>query len=596
MTQLVDVAVTETPADPKRAGTIKRVLQNPFGLVSIIILIAIVALGLLAPVLLPSGPNAASLENVNAPFGTPGYPLGGDQSGRDILARLLYSINVSVMAAAVGTGISVAVGTVFGLIAGYVGKTTDAIASWVSNLLMTFPALVLLIVLFPTTGGSYPITMAIFGVLLAPGVFRLVRGLVAGVRNELYVDAARVSGLSDVRILSRHVLVVVRGPIIISAAFLAGTSVAIQSGLAFLGLGSSTDPSWGVMVSDGFRNLYVAPLHVLWPSLMLGLMTMSFVLLGNAYRDALESPTYLSRAARAKVRADRRKREPRDDSGHAPQESGHLLEVRDLSIAYPNAHGDFTTVVRNVSLTVDRGEVLGLVGESGSGKTQTSFAVLRLLPQEAVITSGGIFLDGKSVTSLSGKDLLAVRGSDIAYVPQEPMSNLDPSCSIGAQLVYGIRAGLGLSRREARKLAFEMLVRVGIADPKRTFRAYPHEISGGMAQRVLIAGAVACQPRLLIADEPTTALDVTVQAEILDLLRDLQREMKMAMLLVTHNWGVVADICDRVAVMKDGSIVEVGPTDRIVADPAHLYTQSLLASILDTTKLREDLVTIGESK
>ena len=217
-----------------------------------------------------------------------------------------------------------------------------------------------------------------------------------------------------------------------------------------------------------------------------------------------------------------------------------------------------TRVVQDVSLDIRPGEVHGLIGESGSGKTQTAWSVLRLLPPGGQILAGSILLDGEDLANASAAAMREIRGRRIAYIPQEPMSNLDPSFTVGSQLTEPIRLKLGLSRNEARAKALDLLARVGIPDPKRTFAAYPHELSGGMAQRVLIAGAVSCEPSLIIADEPTTALDVTIQAEILDLLRELQQGLGMAVLLVTHNFGVVADLCDRVSVMQNGRIVETG--------------------------------------
>ncbi|MGO4756292.1 ATP-binding cassette domain-containing protein, partial [Streptomyces sp. 2MCAF27] len=222
------------------------------------------------------------------------------------------------------------------------------------------------------------------------------------------------------------------------------------------------------------------------------------------------------------------------------------------------------------------------------GKTQTAFAVLGVLPAEAVVTRGSIRLDGRELLGLDERALRAVRGTSIAYVPQEPMSNLDPNFTVGAQLVEGLRASSPMTRLAARTRVLALLDRVGIPDPRATFSSYPHQISGGMAQRVLIAGAIASRPLLLIADEPTTALDVTVQAEILDLLRDLQREMNMAVLLVTHNFGVVADACDRVAVMRTGRIVETGEALDIFSAPRQDYTRMLLDSILDEHTLRTD--------
>jgi peptide/nickel transport system permease protein len=256
--------------------------------------------------------------------------------------------------------------------------------------------------------------------------------------------------------------------------------------------------------------------------------------------------------------------------------AGDLLTVRGLQVAYGEK-----TVVHGVDLHVDAGEVLGLVGESGSGKTQTAFAVLGLLPEGGRVSAGSIVFAGEELTRMPARQHAALCGTRIAYVPQEPMSNLDPAFRIGYQLVTPMRVHLGLRRAEARERALALLARVGIPDPRRTFDSYPHEISGGMAQRVLIAGAISCEPKLLIADEPTTALDVTVQAEVLDLLRDLQREYRMGVVLVTHNFGVVADICDRVAVMQHGRIVETGAVEQIFAAPRHSYTRTLLDSMVD---------------
>ena len=572
--------MTTTGAETRRRSTLRRLLADPQAVVSASLLIVIVLLGLLAPVLTDHGANQTNLDAVNAAPGDHGYLLGGDKNGRDIYARLLFSINTSTVSALIGASIALAIGITSGLIGGYFGRRARGVTEWLFSLIMTFPGLLLLIVLMPVTKGDYKATMLIFGVLLSPGIYRLVRNLVLGVKNELFVDAARVSGLPDRRIMRRHVFTVVRGPVIIATAFLAGSSIAVQSGLAFLGVGSSTVPSFGAMISDGFTNLYEEPLQFLWPSLALGIITASLVLLGNALRDALEG----GRPKPSRIVTATSYRPP----PAAEQAASALLTVEDLAIAYPTPTGELKEVVSSVTLSVAAGETLGLVGESGSGKTQTAFAALGVLPSEAVVTRGSIRLDGRELLGLSERELRAVRGTSIAYVPQEPMSNLDPSSTVGAQLLEGIRAATPLPRGEAREQVLALLGRVGIPDPERTFRSYPHQISGGMAQRVLIAGAVAGKPLLLIADEPTTALDVTVQAEILDLLRDLQKDLNMAVLLVTHNFGVVADICGRVSVMRDGTVVETGPTDELFAAPQHPYTRKLLDSILDDTTLRTD--------
>lgn len=581
------ISPSEPPTRKKRSGSIRRLLKKPLGVLPLFVLASMIVLGVLEPVLRAHEPSFSSLQFVDAPPGTPGYLLGADQSGRDIWARTLASINVSLISGAIGSGVAIAVGTVFGLIAGYVGKRTDAITSWTFNLLMTFPALVLVLVLYPITGGSYQVMMAIFGIFLSPGIFRLVRNLVIGVRNELYVDAARVAGLSNRRILSRHVLYVVRGPIIISIAFLASSAIGVQAGLAFLGLGSTLVPSFGAMTGDAFSNIYLEPVQLVWPAGFLALLTGSLILLGNAYRDVLTEPHVAPKPSRQPAVPLTRSAAPSPGTVHLGLDTeAALLSVKNLHVQYPNLDGTLKTVVNGVSLRVGIGEIVGLVGESGSGKTQTAFSILGLLPKEAHLGADELTLARESLITSDARAIRYLRRGVVSYIPQEPMSNLDPSFTIGSQLMEGLRPGM--SRKEAKANILDLLARVGIADPARTFSSYPHQISGGMAQRVLIAGAVATRPKLLIADEPTTALDVTVQAEILDLLRDLQRELGMGVLLVTHNFGVVADLCDRVIVMRDGAVVEEGDVRSIFHTPQHPYTQELISSILDEESVRED--------
>ncbi|MEU9348949.1 dipeptide/oligopeptide/nickel ABC transporter permease/ATP-binding protein [Streptomyces sp. NPDC048278] len=598
---MTTTSATVSPA--RRTSTLRVLLGDPQAVVCAGLLTVIVLLGLAAPLITSHGPNHSSLSFVNASAGDHGLLLGGDQNGRDIFARLMYSINTSTVSAVIGTAIALLVGVTAGLVGGYFEGRVRGMTEWVFGLLMTFPGLVLLIVLLPVTNGDYRMSMIIFGVLLSPGTYRLVRNLTVGVRAELYVDAARVAGLPTGRILRRHILAAIRGPVIITSAFMAGTAIGLQAGLAFLGVGSATVPSFGAMIAAGFSNLYTEPAQFVWPSLLLGVITASLVLLGNSLRDALEGgspkPVRITSnvrhtaepapATRLAAATERTAAEPAAADGTGAEAApAALLAVEDLAIAYPTPTGELAEVVSGVSLTLTAGETLGLVGESGSGKTQTAFAVLGVLPAQAVVTRGSIKLDGRELLGLGEDELRALRGSAIAYVPQEPMSNLDPSATVGSQLVECIRATTPATRSEARGHALALLGRVGIPDPKGTFGLYPHQISGGMAQRVLIACAVAGQPKVLIADEPTTALDVTVQAEILDLLRDLRDDLDMAVLMVTHNFGVVADLCDRVAVMKQGAVVETGDVHDLFRSPEHPYTGMLMDSILDEDTVRTD--------
>lgn len=555
----------------------KKVLANPLGLSVVIYFGFIVLVALFGGLILRIDPNNPDvLAVLQTPSGK--HLLGTDSAGRDVLARLIYGTRTTLLAALLVSITAMLVGVPTGLLAGYYGGKFDAIASWFANMFMSLPAMIVLLSVRATIGPSLFMSMLIFGLLIAPGFFRLTRTAVMSVRNELYVDAARVSGLSDARIIGRHILTVVRAPLIIQTAMVSGVAISLQSGLEFLGLGDPTMVSWGLMLNDGFRNIYTNPLLLLWPAIAISLTMASFVLFGNAFRDALED---LKRSESTSAQTD----STTAISKNLTKIQGeHLLKVENVEIAYP-VNGGLKHVVKGVSFYVDKGETLGIVGESGSGKTQTAFSILGLLPSNAQITGGSITFDGESLVSpehgkASFEVMTKLRGKRIAYIPQEPMSNLDPNFRIGYQLVRPMVKVLGISKEDAKKKAIELLEIVGIVNPERVFNSFPHEISGGMAQRVLIAGAVSCDPDLLIADEPTTALDVTIQAEVLDLLRGLQERFHMGILLVTHNFGVVADLCDRVVVMQYGEIVESGDVRTILKNPKEPYTQELLGSML----------------
>lgn len=617
-------AITPAPDIPipqAHASLLRRLVKRPLGAIALAFLVLVGLVAIFGPMLAPYDPNTASLQLVLAPP-SPEHLLGGDSAGRDVFSRLLAATQVSIAAALLALVVALVIGVIAGLIAGYYRGWFDNVSAWLTTLVMSLPGLVVLLAARAVLGPSVWISMIIFGVILSPAFYRLTYVAVTAVRNELYVDAARVSGLSDGRIISRHILYVVRAPIIIQAAIIMSIAIAIQAGLDFLGLGDTSLPTWGGMLNDGFANIYKAPLLMLWPSLAIALTSISLVLLANAMRDVLERTVVVRRKRRRAVAtatgsvaavttsigAVTASTDLADavglpaagpithlDDDRAAARTGEVvLSVTDLHVGYQTDKGS-TEVVHGVSLDIRRGEVHGLIGESGSGKTQTAFAVLGLLPRGGRITAGTVEYEGVRLDQASERELTAIRGRRIGYIPQEPMSNLDPSFTIGSQLVEPLRVSLGLSKKEATEKSLALLERVGIPDPKRTFAAYPHEISGGMAQRVLIAGAVSTDPDLIIADEPTTALDVTVQAEVLDVLRSLQDERHMAMLLVTHNFGVVADLCDRVSVMQAGLIVETGPVRSIFHNAEHPYTESLLAAILDEGPARPqlDLSTTG---
>ena len=576
-----------------RSHLARRFLKNPLGVAALSVLVLIVLAAICAPLLTSYDPNTVSVLHILQGPGA-GHLLGTDGAGRDVWARLLYGARYTLAGALLATVVAAILGIASGLVAGYYGKWFESSTSWVTTLLMALPGIVVLLAARAVLGPSLWTVMIIFGVLLIPAFYRLVYAAVSGVRNELFVDAARVSGVSDLRIIGRHILTVVRAPIILQGSIVFGIAIAVQVGLDFLGFGDQTIPTWGNMLNDGFTNLYRDPQLVVWPALAVVITGVALTLFANALRDELEQSGRPRRRRAAVVTTAATAADPvrRDSDTIVHEEPGAsapappLLRIEGLAVGYPQPDGSVTRVVDNVSLDVRRGEVHGLIGESGSGKTQTAWSILRLLPAGGEILAGSIRLDGEDLATVSSAQMRDIRGGRIAYIPQEPMSNLDPSFTIGSQLTEPMRVKLGVSKTEAKARALKLLGQVGIPNPGRTFASYPHELSGGMAQRVLIAGAVSCEPDLVIADEPTTALDVTIQAEILDLLRELQQELGVTILIVTHNFGVVADLCDRVSVMQKGRIVETGPARAIFADPRHPYTRTLFDAILDESLAR----------
>ncbi|WP_431031356.1 dipeptide ABC transporter ATP-binding protein [Plantibacter sp. RU18] len=551
-----------------RRSTLHRLLRSPAMLIPAVVLLVIVLICALAPVFGLPSPGFADVTAVRQPPGA-GHLLGTDSSGRDVLSRLLFGGQVTLLAGLTATAVTFLLGVPMGLAAGYYSGRLDSAASWLSDLIQALPAIVALLAVSVLIGSNPVAVMAVFGILMIPAMFRPVRAAVIDVRRELYIDAAKVSGIGDLAIMGRHILGVVLPVALIQIGFIFGLALIVQAGLEFIGIGEQGAASWGGMLGDAFKDIYNTPLLLLPPALAITLTVVCLILLASVGRDLISDGT-------TPTKRRRRKRVVAETVAVRPP-SEHLLEVTDLKIEY-RLDGRDRRVVDGVSFSVDRGRVLGLVGESGSGKTQTVLGVLGLLSAGGAVVAGSAVFNGRDLVQLGAADLKGVLGREIGYIPQEPMSNLDPSFTIGSQLIEPMRRHLGLSRREARRRANDLLARVGIADPGRTLDSFPHQISGGMAQRVLIAGAVSCDPKLIIADEPTTALDVTVQAEVLDLLRSIIVERDIAVVLVTHDFGVVADICDDVAVMRSGNVLESAPVRTLFAEPDHSYTRALLAA------------------
>jgi peptide/nickel transport system permease protein len=438
------------------------------------------------------------------------------------------------------------------------------VTSRATEIVMALPSTILLLAVIGVIGIKIYLVMGILGILIAAVVYRIMLGVAQSVRQRLYVDAARVNGLGSLAVNVRHVLPGMATVIAVQAAQLFGIALLIQSGLAFLGFGpAEPKPSWGVMIQTASQHIYDDP----WLMVPTGMVLALTVVAVNELADAIAGKV----TAEKRVPPRRRVRVVAS-SAAAPADPDAVLGVRDLSVSVD----DGPALVTDVSFTLRPGRVLGLVGESGCGKTMTARSLLGLLPDGVSVSGGSILWQGRELVGLGERELNRVRGREIALISQEPMVALDPMFSIAYQLTQPIRRIRGVGRAEAKTVAAEMLRQVGIVDAERVLKSYPHQLSGGMAQRVCIALALTGQPKLLVADEPTTALDVTVQAEILSLLRALVRDTGLSVVVVSHDLGVVADICDDVAVMYAGEVVESGSTAAVLDDPSHPYTMALL--------------------
>jgi peptide/nickel transport system permease protein len=466
---------------------------------------------------------------------------------------------------------------------------------WLADLVFAMPGLIIVLVVLTAFPFSLLAAMVTLGVLGAPFLIRIVRSVTIVIREELYIAAAQVSGLSRSYIISRHVAPRVTGPIIVQMSLLGGGAILAEVAFSYLGLlGAPPAASWGGMLNDGLQVIELQPWLIWPPGVMITLAVLAFGALGDALRDETAETWSASPGRRVGQRPEAATTSVNGAAaaagltaaavpavnGEAPVAANGerpLLLVDGLCAGFPTPSG-IVTVVENATFEIWPGQAVGLVGESGCGKTVTAMSILGLLPGNGEITGGRILFAGQDLTAMSDRDLRKLRGSEIGLISQEPMISLNPVLRIGWQLSHLLRIHHGISHRAAKRRTIELLERVRLPEPEAVARRYAHELSGGMAQRVAIARALAGEPKLLVADEPTTALDVTVQAEILDLLRDLQRDDAMAVLLVTHDWGVVADFCERAVVMYAGQIVERGDVKSIFREPLHPYTAALLAS------------------
>ena len=510
--------------------------------------------------------------------------LGTDALGRDVLSRLLFGGMPTIAGIIEAVVVASLLGVSLGVCAGYFGGWLDRLVIQLVDLVLSLPAIVVLLSVLAVFSHNMLAAMVVLGILGSAGITRVIRSVTMGVRGELYIAAARISGLRDSAIIPRHVLPRIMGPMLIQISLFSAISVLTQTGISFLGLGVlPPDPTWGGMIFDASVSLNDHPWLLVPSGGTVALTILAFGLLGDAARDAAAEGW--SRPIAAATR-----RGPAL-AASAADATGALLSVRDVTIAT----SDGRRLVNGVGFDLAAGETLGVVGESGSGKTLTILALLGLLPHGVQVQAGTLQVDGRQFDLTDLGQLRPLRGRTIGMIFQEPMAALDPCFTIGHHLAEVMRRFEKLDSASVQRRVIAALEQVKIHDPESVAQRYPHQISGGMAQRVGIARALIPQPRILLADEPTTALDVTVQADILDLLRGLSRERNMAVVLVTHDWGVVADLCDRAMVLLGGDVMETADVVALFHQPQHAYTKALLLANPHNAEVGKPLPTIQDS-
>ncbi|MCL2381131.1 MAG: ATP-binding cassette domain-containing protein [Treponema sp.] len=520
---------------------------------------------------------------ITAGEGQPVFLMGADTLGRCLFSRIVHGSRISLTIGFVATAISLLLAIFFGGLAGYFGGKTDSAVMRFAEFLMLIPGLYLILFLRSLLGGHMDPGQAFMTITLIlslvgwPGTARTLRGMIHSIKREEFIQNAQLEMIPSMAIIFRHIIPQIASLLIVSIALSVPVFIMTETVLSYLGLGIA-DPavSWGSLINrdiSTIANLRAFP-WLLSPVWFLIGVTFSFNFLGDALRDYFDP--YHTVFKRRK--GGKRQAAGGDVPAPSPQS---LLEIRDVRVTFSVLRGKkeiLVQAVRGVSLELERGEVLGIVGESGSGKSVTTQAVPGLLPASAAV-SGAIFFEGKNILGLSTKELRAYRGKKIGMIFQEPGRSYDPLQNMGSVFLETFRnSDSAITKEAARDKAAALLNEVGLPNGMERLSNYPHQFSGGQLQRISIALALAQGCELLIADEPTTALDVTIQKQIIELLKELRRKRRISIIFISHDIDLVADISSRIIVMYGGLVMEALDSSSMYSRAIHPYTKALLAA------------------
>ena len=565
--------------------------------ISLIVLLLVAMIAVLANIIAPHDPYEIFTARM-APDSQ--FLFGTDDKGRDVLSRMMYGARYSLVIGLGATAFALVAGSIVGAIAAVSRKWVSEVIMRICDIIMSFPGIALAATFVLSFGASIPSLIFAIGFLYIPQLARIVRANIVSEYGQDYVRAVIVSGARAPWILMKHVVRNCLAPVMVFTIVLVADAIVFEASLSFISAGiPEPTPTWGNILADARNGVLSGRWwQALFPGLAIMITVLCLNILSEGITDAMaaapKAPVAADDAAlNGEREADRLVADPtlaykaqaaelerrlatlrevetkRTDRFPAHTDVPPILEVKDLCIKFPR-HGD-VNVVDHVSFVVRPRQTMGLVGESGCGKSITSLTIMGLLDPKAQI-SGQIMYNGQNLLDLNQKQMNALRGREIAMIYQDALSSLNPSMLIKAQMKQ-------LTKHGGTRSAEELLELVGL-DPKRTLDSYPHELSGGQRQRVLIAMALTRDPKLVIADEPTTALDVTVQKQVVDLLNRLQKELGFAMVFVSHDLALVAEVANSITVMYAGQVVEQGPVKDILCSPIHEYTRGLLGSVL----------------